>query len=205
MFIGHFAAGIAGRRLTPRAGLGWWFASVAFLDMVWPVLLLAGIEHVRITPSPNPFLSLTFTSYPVSHSLVGAAAWAVIFAGVWRLAKGRAGGGALLALGVLSHWILDVVSHQPDMPVLPHGPYIGFGLWRSVGATFIVETAMFAAAIVFYARRGRPRAAFWVLVAFLYVLYVANLFSPAPPSVNAIAWTAIASWVFIPWAWWADR
>ena len=205
MFIGHFAVGIAGRRLTPRAGLGWWFASTAFLDMVWPVLVLIGLEQVQIVQSSNPFLILTFTAYPISHSLVGAAAWAAIFAGVYRLVKRRAGGALLLACGVLSHWVLDVVSHLPDMPVLPRGPYIGLGLWKSVALTIIVETAMFAGAIVYYARGRRPRPAFWILVSVLYLLYVASVFSPPPPTVAAVAWTAIAAWLFIPWAWWADR
>ena len=205
MFIVHFAVSIAGRRLTPRAGLGWWFASAAFLDVLWPVLLLLGLEHVQITPSSNPFLTLTFTDYPISHSLVGALVWAAVFAGVWRLVKGRAGGAALLACGVLSHWVLDVVSHRPDMPVFPRGPYLGLGLWRSPALTIVVESAMFAAAIAFYARYRRPGLAFWLLTAFLYALYVVSILAPAPPSVDAIAWTALAGWLFIPWAWWADR
>lgn len=205
MFIGHFAVGIAGRRLTPHAGLGWWLTSVIFLDMVWPVLVLLGLEHVEIVQSSNPFLTLAFTDYPISHSLVGAAAWAAIFAGVWRLVKGGAGGAWLLAGGVLSHWVLDVASHLPDMPVLPHGPYLGLGLWKSVAATVIVETAMFAGAIAYYARRGSTRLAFWILVAVLYALYVVSVVSPPPPSVTAVAWTGIVAWLFIPWAWWADR
>jgi hypothetical protein len=205
MFIGHIAVGIAGRRLTPRAGLGWWVASVTFLDMLWPVFLLAGLEHAELSGSTNPFLTLTFTDYPLSHSLVAAAAWAAVFAGVYRLVKGRQGGAGLLALGVLSHWVLDVVSHLRDMPVLPRGPYIGLELWKSVPATAIVETGMFAAAIVYYARGTRPRPAFWVLIAVLYVLYIASIVGPPPPSIAAVAWTVIVAWLFIAWAWWADR
>ena len=205
MFIGHFAVGIAGRRLTPRAGLGWWISSAIFLDMVWPVLVLFGLEHVEIVQSTNPFLTLAFTDYPISHSLVGASIWAAIFPGVWRIVKGRADGAWLLAGGVLSHWVLDVVSHLPDMPVLPHGPYLGLGLWRSVGLTIVVETAMYVAAIAYYARHRRPRRAFWILVAVLYALYVVSVFAPPPPSVAAVAWTGIVAWLFLPWAWWADR
>jgi membrane-bound metal-dependent hydrolase YbcI (DUF457 family) len=205
MFIGHFAVGIAGRRLTPRAGLGWWFASVALLDVVWPVLLLMGLEHAELSGSANPFLMLTFTDYPLSHSLVGAVVWAVIFAGVYRLATGRQDGALLLALGVLSHWVLDVVTHLADMPVLPNGPYLGLGLWKSVAGTVVVESAMFAAAIVYYARGNRPRLAFWILVAVLYALYVASIVGPPPPSRAVVAWAGIAAWLFVLWAWWADR
>ena len=205
MFIGHFAAGIAGRRLTPRAGLGWWFASVVLLDALWPVFLLLGLEHAQLSGASNPFLALTFTDYPFSHSLIAAAAWAVIFAGVYRLVTGRRDGAALLAAGVLSHWVLDVISHMPDMPVLPHGPYVGLELWKSVPATIVVETAMFAAAIVYYAAARRPRRSFWILVAVLYMLYVLSIVGPPPPSITAVAWTAIVAWIFVPWAWWADR
>lgn len=205
MFIGHFAVGIAGRRLTPRTGLGWWFTSVIFADMLWPVFLLTGLEHAELSGSSNPFLTLTFTDYPLSHSLVASAAWAAIFAGVYRLVTGRRDGALLLAGGVLSHWLLDFISHRPDMPVLPQGPYVGLELWKSVAATVIVETAMFAGAIWYYARAGRPRLAFWILVATLYLLYVASVVGPPPPSVTVVAWSGIAAWLFLPWAWWADR
>lgn len=205
MFIGHFAVGIAGRRLTPRTGLGWWFVSVVLLDALWPVFLLVGLEHAQLSGSSNPFLALTFTDYPFSHSLVASVAWAVIFAGVYRIATGRQDGAVLLALGVVSHWVLDVVSHMPDMPVLPRGPYLGLELWKSVPATIVVETAMFAGAIAYYAAGRRPRPAFWILVALLYVLYVLSVVGPPPPSITAVAWTAIVAWIFVPWAWWADR
>jgi hypothetical protein len=89
--------------------------------------------------------------------------------------------------------------------VLPNGPYIGLGLWRSVPLTVVVEVAMFAAGIAWYARGRHPRLSFWLLMGLLFVLYIANLVSPAPPSVAAIAWTSIVAWLFIPWAWWADR
>jgi hypothetical protein len=178
---------------------------VAFLDLVWPVLLLLGLEHAELSGSANPFLTLTFTDYPISHSLVAACVWEAIFAGVYRLAKGRPDGAWLLALGVVSHWVLDVVSHLPDMPVLPRGPYLGLELWKSVTATVIIETAMFTAAIVYYARGRRPRTAFWILVGVLYALYVASVVGPPPPSIALVAWTAIAAWLFVPWAWWADR
>ena len=205
MFIGHFAVGIAGRRLTPRAGLGWWLTAAIFLDAVWPVLILLGIEHVDIVHSSNPFLTLRFTDYPISHSLVGAVGWAAIFAGVYRMVKGRSDGALLLACGVLSHWVLDVISHLPDMPVLPHGPYVGLGLWKSVPLTIAVESAMFIGAIAYYARGRRPRLAFWLLVGVFSLLYVASIVLPPPPTVSAIGWTGIVAWLFVPWAWWADR
>jgi len=205
VFIGHFAAGLAGERLAPSRSLATWFAAVQLLDLLWPIFLLAGLEHVRIAPGITPFTPLDFYNYPITHSLVGAAVWGVLFAGGWRLWTGHRSGAALLFLGVISHWVLDVISHRPDVPLLPHGPYIGLGLWYSVPATLITETTMLVAGLVAYAQVRRPRVSFWILMAVLYALYIAAAFGPPPPNVKVLALSALAGWLFIPWAWWADR
>jgi hypothetical protein len=206
MFIGHFAAGLAGRRLTPTVSLAVWFLAVQFLDVVWWFFILSGVEHVRIDPGNTAFTPLDFTDYPITHSLAGALVWAALFAGGWMLLRGRTLAAGLLFFGVVSHWVLDVISHRPDVPVLPHGPYLGLGLWNSVPLTLTVETSMFAAAIAFYARGRSPRVSFWILMAVLFLLYIGAAFGPPPPSVAALGWTSIAGFMIImPWAWWADR
>jgi hypothetical protein len=220
MFIGHFAAGLAGRRLTPTVSLGVWFLAVQLLDVLWPFFVLAGVEHVRIDPGNTAFTPLDFTDYPVTHSLVGALIWAALLAGGWMLFRGpstrdhesaragqrRSAAASLLFLGVVSHWVLDVISHRPDVPVLPRGPYLGLGLWNSVPLTLLVEISMFVAAIVFYARGRRPRVSFWILMTVLLMLYLGAAFGPPPPNVTALACTAIVGlFIIMPWAWWADR
>jgi hypothetical protein len=205
MFIGHFAVGMAGRRLTPGVSLAVWFVAVQLLDIVWPVLILAGAEHVRIEPGNTAFTPLNFYDYPISHSLAGAAVWGLLLWAALRV-WGTPRGGMLLVAGVLSHWVLDVISHRPDVPVLPHGPYLGLGLWNSVPLTLVVETALFAAGVFIYARGGKPRVSFWILAAVLYALYLSSAFGPPPPSVPAIGWVSLAGIaVILPWAWWADR
>lgn len=206
MFIGHFAVGLAGRRLVPAASLAVWFLAVQLLDVLWPFFILSGLEQVQIDPGNTAFTPLDFTSYPTSHSLVGALVWATLFAGGWMLVRGRSSAAWLLFLGVVSHWLLDVISHRPDVPVLPDGPYLGLGLWNSVALTLTVEIAMFAAAIVFYVRARRPRLSFWLLIALLFVFYLGAAFGPPPPNVKTLGWTAIAGFfIIVPWAWWADR
>ena len=114
----------------------------------------------------------------------------------------------LLGAGVLSHWVLDVISHRPDVPVLPGGPYLGLGLWNSIPATLAVELTMFAAGLAIYIRSGFPgagRVSFWLLIAFLLIAYFAAAFGPPPPNVTTLAWSALAVWLLIPWARWADR
>jgi len=203
MFIGHFAAGFAGRRLTPRVSLGTWILAVQWLDLLWPVLLLAGLEHVRIDPGNTPVTPLDFYDYPFSHSLLWVAGWSVAFGLTHWLRRRDRVAAALLAAGVASHWILDFVSHGPDLPASPSGPYLGLGLWRSVAATALVESAIFAGAVAWYSRATRPvdrtgRYAWWALVAFLYVIYL----GPPPPDVSALAYTALAAWLFVAWGYW---
>ncbi len=206
MFLGHIAVGLAGKRAAPSVSLGTWLASVQLVDLLWPIFLLAGLEHVRIVFGITAFTPLDFYDYPITHSLVGAAAWAGIFAGVWLAVRRERWAAALLAAGVISHWVLDVIAHRPDMPVLPHGPYLGLGLWNSIPATLIVELTMFAIGIgVRSGGAGRHRVSFWLFVAFLLVMYFAAAFGPPPPDARTLAWSALAIWLLVPWAWWADR
>jgi len=210
MFLGHMALGLAARPAAPRVSLGTWFAAVQLVDLIWPMMLLFGLEHVRITPGITAFTPLDFYDYPITHSLVGGVVWAALFAGLWlvRGQDGTARVAMLLAAGVLSHWVLDAASHRPDVPVLPHGPYVGLGLWNSIPATLAVELTMFAAGLALYVRSGAAgarRVSFWLLISFLIVTYFAAAFGPPPPDVRTLAWSALALWLLIPWARWADR
>ena len=173
--------------------------------MVWPVFLLTGLEHVRIAPGITAFTPLDFYDYPITHSLVGGFAWAALLALVSRGFYRDRRALLLLAGGVLSHWVLDVVAHRPDMPVLPAGPYVGLGLWNSVAATLIVEFALLAAGVFIYTRHRRPGLSFWLLIGVLLVSYVGASWGPPPPDVRTLAFSALAMWIFIPWAWFADR
>ena len=212
MFLGHIALGLAAKQAAPRVSLATWFVAVQLMDLVWPVMLLLGLEHVRIAPGITAFTPLDFYDYPITHSLVGGALWAALFAGVWfvNVRDGRSGAGRvamLLAAAVLSHWVLDAASHRPDVPVLPHGPYVGLGLWNSVPATLAVELTLFAAGLAIYVRSGAAgarRVSFWLLIAFLIVAYFAAAFGP-PPDVRTLVWSALALWLLVPWARWADR
>lgn len=206
MFLGHFAMGLAGKRLAPTVSLGTWFLSVQLVDLVWPFFLLTGLEHVRVAPGITDFTPLDFYDYPITHSLVGGVVWALVLAlfsrGVYR--DGRAA--MLLGGGVLSHWILDVVAHRPDLPVLPGGPFLGLGLWNSIAATLIVELTLFSVALAIYLRGQRRRpVAFWAMIAVLLVSYFGAAFGPPPPDVRTLAFSALAVWLFVLWGWWVDR
>ena len=212
MFIGHFAVAFAAKRVAPRASLGTMVLAAAFLDVVWPVLVLLGIERFRIVPgftANNPF---DFTYYPWSHSLLMTLVWSLLVAFVYLAAKGDRAGAVWVGIVVASHWVLDFVSHVPDMPLYPGGSHrLGLGLWQSIPATFAVEGLMFAAGIAIYVRATKSKdrigsIAWWAMVGLLLALYIPGPWSSPPPSENAVAVLGIiALAIFGPWAYWIDR
>lgn len=211
MFIGHFAVGLAAKKAAPKVSLGTLIMSAQFVDLLWPVFLLLGLEHVRIVPGSTAVTPLDFYDYPITHSLVGSLGWSVALGLVYYTAQRSARGAWVVGAAVFSHWILDAITHRPDLALYPGShTFVGLGLWNSLAGTVAVEFVMFALGMVLYLRstvaRDRPgRYAFWSLIAVLAVLYVGNLVGPPPPSARALAIFSLGVWLFIAWAYWADR
>lgn len=210
MFIGHFALGFAAKKAVPEAPLPVLLAAPELLDLIWPILLLTGVETVRIAPGNTAFTPLEFVSYPWSHSLLMAAVWGALFGGTLWLLTRKAAVAALIFGLVVSHWVLDWVTHRPDMPLSPWGTMkLGLGLWNSPAATLLVEGVMFAAGVALYASSYRPkgvgRYAFWALVLFLVASYLGAAFGPPPPDVPTLAYGGLALWLLPLWAWWIER
>jgi len=210
MFIGHVAVGFAAKRVAPKTSLGLLIAAPLALDLLWPVLVLVGVERVRIDPGNTAFTPLAFTYYPWSHSLLMSLVWSVLAGVAYWLWRRYAVGALVLGAGVFSHWVLDAVSHRPDMPLYPGGAtMVGLGLWNSVPATLVVECLMYAAGVWLYARATKPRDrigtyGFWSFVAFQLLVYAMNEFGPPPPSAQAIGCMGLALWLLPVWAWWFD-
>jgi membrane-bound metal-dependent hydrolase YbcI (DUF457 family) len=205
MFIGHAAVALAAKPLAPRANLGVALAAAYWLDLVWPILVLSGMERVEVAPGITAFTPLDFVHYPWTHSLAAAFAWSVLFAlACWKLGRRAA---LVMGLLVFSHWVLDAIAHRPDLPLWPgSGTMVGFGLWNSVAATLVLECALFAAGISIYLRSaGKAPLAFWTLIGFFVLAYLAAAFGPPPPGATAVAWSALALWLLPVWGWWIDR
>jgi membrane-bound metal-dependent hydrolase YbcI (DUF457 family) len=210
MFLGHFAIGFAAKRYAPRASLGTLFLAAQFIDLLWPLLVLAGIERVRIAPGITVVTPLDFEHYPWSHSLLMVLVWGVLFAAVYFLIRRDRRASLVLGLAVVSHWVLDWLTHRPDLPLAPGAERVGLGLWNSFAGTVIVELGLFALGVYLYARATRARDrigswALWSLVAFLAAIYAGNLFGAPPPDVMAIAWVGQAQWLLVAWGYWIDR
>jgi hypothetical protein len=211
MFIGHYAVGLASKKLAPRASLGVLVAAPILLDLLWPIFLLLGWEHVSVEPNLNPFLRFSFDSYPISHGLVAGAGWATLFAALFYGFTRYGTGAMVIWIGVISHWVMDYIVHRPDLPLYAGGSRMfGLGLWNHRWDTIAVEAALFAVGIWIYLRQTQAKDkvgvyAFWGFVIVLLLAYAGAAFGPPPPaSVKKIAIATLCTAVLIPWAWWLD-
>ena len=192
MFIGHFAVGFAAKRIAPRTSLGTLLAAPQVADILFPLFLLLGWEKVGFGGGTNPFLSITLDQYPLSHGLLALIAWGIVFGVLYRMRTGYARGALVVGLLVVSHWVLDFITHRPDMPTWPGGPKVGLELWASVPGTIVVESALFIAGVAIYAGATRARDAvgrwgLWGFVVLLVGLYVVSIVSTPPPSATGFA------------------
>jgi hypothetical protein len=211
MFIGHFAIGFGAKKVAPEVKLGTLFFAAQFLDLLWPLFLIFGIEHARIIPGITAFTPFDFYDYPFSHSLLASIWWSVFVGGIYLYLKKNRRNSIFVGCTVFSHWLLDFFVHKPDLPIAP-GIHIilGLGLWNSIIGTIFVEGFLFISAVYIYIRATKPidrigNYALWGLIALLLISYIANITSPPPPNMRAVAYAGFAQWLFIVWAYWIDR
>jgi hypothetical protein len=210
VFLGHFGVAFAAKRVAPRPSLGTAMLAAQWADSIWPLFVLLGIERAEIRPGVTVVTPLDFVSYPYSHSLIADLVWAALFGVVYGTLRKDWRGAMWLGALVLSHWVLDVIAHRPDMPTWPGGPILGAGLWNSLPATLVVEFALFAVGIWIYSRAAVARdtlgkVLLWTFAITLVVLYVAAVFGPPPPSERVLAYTGLLGWAFVAWGYWIDR
>jgi hypothetical protein len=204
MFVGHYGVSFAAKPLGKQVPLWVWFIAVQWLDVVWSVMVLRGIEKLRIVPGFTEANALDLYYMPYTHSLPGSIFLSLIFGGIVALfTTGNRGATILLvAAASFSHWILDLVVHTPDLPLYDNAAKVGFGLWRHVAVSFPLELAVLALGAWLYARATafaspQGRYVFWGFVAFLAALQVYANFGPPPGSPNAMAVTALAFYALL--------
>lgn len=210
MFVGHLAVSLGAKAAAPKVPL-WTLVAASFgIDLLWPVLLLAGVEVVRIAPGITAFTPLDFEWYPWSHSLLMVGVWgAVAWLATWRLASSTRAAW-VVTLVVVSHWALDWIAHRPDLPLWPAGPRFGAGLWNSITGTILFEGGLLIAAVVMFVRAfpTRDRTGTWALAGMLALcgtIWITQPWSPPPPDPMAVAVVGLALWILPPWAAWIER
>jgi hypothetical protein len=213
MFIGHFGLSFAAKKAAPRVSLGTLFIATQFVDILWPFLLVLGVEKVAITPGYTKMNAFEFLHYPYTHSLLMGIVWGAVVGSIYWLVKRDTRGALVIGLCVLSHWFLDLVVHVADLPLTPFGDTkVGLGLWNHVATTLIVETIIFFAGIYVYAtftkaKNGIGKWALWGLVILLLVFTLGNVFGP-PPSDSImtlfVSFMILMS-IIVGLAYWVDR
>lgn len=211
MFIGHYAVGLAAKRAAPRASLTALVAAAAWADILFTFLHLAGIEKAGVDLASGKFMPIVLIDLPWSHSLLMSVLWAMLLAGGYYAVRRYQAGAEWIALGVLSHWALDWLTHRPDMMLVPGGARYGLGLWDHPAATAVVEGGFFALAAWLYAgaapaKDAAGRWGYRLFVAALAALYVSTFFSPPPPSEGAMrVANVVLLLVSLAWCMFLDR
>jgi len=212
MFIGHFGVGLAAKKVATKTSLGTLFLATQFIDLLWPLFLIFGIEQVKIDPGNTAFTPFDFVLYPYSHSLIAVLFWSLIFGSIYFLIKKDLKTSIWLGVLVLSHWILDFITHRPDLPLLigSNSPMVGLGIWNSVIATILIEGGIFILGVYLFIKITKARNkigfySFWSLIIFLILIYVMNLLGPPPESVDAIGYVGLSQWLIIAWGYWIGK
>jgi hypothetical protein len=211
VILGHYAVALAAKRAAPDTSLGTLVLAAQWLDHIWPVFLLLGWEQVRIAPGHTAANPLEFVHYPISHSLLAVAGWALLLGAVYFAARRNRAAAWVVGAAVVSHWFLDVPMHTPDLPLWPGAsPRVGGGLWNWIPATIAVEVGLFAAGVVIYLRTTRAvdRIGSWglgVMAALLGLIFLGGFVSPPPADVTSLAFGALGLWLFVGLGYWVDR
>ena len=211
MFLGHYAVALAAKKVASKTSFGTLILSAQFLDLLWPIFLLSGLEHFRIEPGNTAMTPFDFYDYPYSHSLLSSIGWGIGAGYLYYLTTKYTRGAIIIAIGVISHWVLDFITHRPDMPIIPGvNFYVGLGLWNSITATIALEGIIFVVGLFFYLKTTQSTDkkgtyGFWSLLVFLVIIWIANIFGPPPPGETPVAFSALLLWLLVPWGYWIDR
>ena len=198
MFVGHYAASLAAKAIEPRAPLWTYVIAAQAIDIGWGALVMAGVEKVRIDPS-LPGSALDLYHMPFTHSLLGAAAWGIAFGLIVRLICRSGAVAAWAALVVMSHWLLDLLVHRPDLTLSGHPPKLGFGLWNYPWIAMPLELALVGAGFWLFLRNTRgPVGPPLILLAVMVLFQAINWFGPQPDGYSiAQPLTALISYAIL--------
>lgn len=194
MFVGHYGPSLGLRHTSAGVPLWVLFLAVQFVDVLWSIFIIAGVEKVRISPGFTASSPLDLYYMPYTHSLAASIAWAVLVGWLASFVWTRRGG-VVVGVCVLSHWILDLPVHVADLPLWGTSHKVGFGLWDHPAIAFMFEAAVLLVGAAFYAKYARHKAAIWIFAALMLAVQSANLLMPPPEQPNQFAVMALTLYV----------
>ncbi len=202
MFIGHYGVSFAAKAADKRLPLWLLFLAVQWLDVVWSGLVMLDVEKLRIVQGLTEGSPLDLYYMPYTHGLIGALALSAALGAVVTIffRDRRAAAGAMVAGAVFSHWLLDLIVHVPDLPLLGNAFKVGFGLWRHVWISLTLELAILAAGAALYARAVPSRSrkgdvALWLFVAAMAMVQVYGYFGLVASTPVGFAQTALGAYL----------
>ena len=198
MFIGHYGASFAAKKITPSVSLAVLFLAVQWLDVGWSVLVLLGVEKLRIVPGFTATNPLDLYYMPFTHSLVAALLWSAGTMVAYRFGFRGADwkSGAIVGAAVFSHWVFDLLVHVPDLPLYDNTAKIGLGLWNFPVIAFGLEVLFLFGGLWWYFGTGvRRRLGFIVFGVVMFAVQASVFFGPPPQSPKAAAVMAIVAYV----------
>jgi len=217
VFIGHFGAGLALKRADRTLSLGLLFIAAQLSDLIYGVTLLTGVEKVSIVAGTSPLTSAEYIFFPYSHSLVAtlllAGLVALIFLIVpFKSSLPKSKTALIMATAVLSHFILDAITHNPEVDLLGNGVYkIGLGIWNYPIASYTIEALLLIAGLWIYLRTTKTitfggKYGLLILSVILLTLNAVNTFGPYPTNTENFAATMLIVYLgTIVTAFWLDR
>ncbi|AZU62390.1 permease [Neobacillus mesonae] len=188
MFAGHFGIAAAVKSKTPELPLWSLLVSTQLLDIAFIPFNLAGMESIEPIGEGGYAKMMIYAFY--SHSFIGAMLLSIL-AGF--LAGGFLGkrSGVIIGAVAFSHWVLDLIVHRPDLPILPGNagglPLLGLGLWDYVFASILIELLFITTGSIFYFRhvlqssdpthKGKAIIAGCIMTVFLLLSLCIDVFS----------------------------
>jgi len=209
MFIGHYSASYALKRVEPRIPIFALLIAAQFMDFLFMTFILFGIEKMKFVPNFTAVNNFALYYMPISHSMVGSLVWSVLFGLVVGLIIQKRGipitrSIVICGAAVFSHFILDVAVHTPDMPLFTDDSIkLGFGVWNHRAATIMIEIAVLSVGWCAYLGASKPGVGFggkygpWIFFSFLVLVTIVSPFMPPPTSFIELSSQALAAYVII--------
>lgn len=211
MLIGHIAVALGFKKATPRTSLGTLLLAAQWSGLLWPVILIFGLEHLRIVPGIAAVNPGGTAPHPLTHSLLIDFGWALILAGIYLVFRKNRRGALMIWICVMSGWLLDFIVYRPELPVYPGSSELaGIGLWGSPATSLLIEGALFTAGVIIYSKATRAQDrigeyAFRTFVALLVLIYLVAIMSTPYTNGSAVETAGLFGWILVAWAYWIDR